>query len=109
MDRGEFFQKAFKLAVGKSIEWISDNPILNHLEELSVEKQRPPGAAPEVQFQELCTGCDQCMIACPINIIMIEDQEKRLPLIYPRKSPVSIAMDIPAYSLARSAALFIRQ
>lgn len=89
MKRAEFFGKAFKLLVGSGLTLMEDNPIVQGLEKLAddTKRERPPGAAGEGEFQDKCTGCDACMIACPVNVVMIEDMERRLPVIYPEKDP----------------------
>lgn len=99
MDRKDFFFTAFRLLLSKSSDTFLNNPVINALEKLadttplsdvnpSIRKQRPPGAAlTEVEFKAKCTGCDRCMAACPFNIVMIEDLDKRHPLIYPEKDP----------------------
>lgn len=48
MTRGDFFRRAF----GNSA------PVL-----------RPPWALPEEEFQDSCTTCDDCLKACPTNIL----------------------------------------
>lgn len=30
---------------------------------------RPPWALPEIRFQDVCTGCDDCIEACPTSIL----------------------------------------
>lgn len=95
MDRKDFFSQAFRLLAGKGLELIGDTPVIAALEKLGEDpapakklKQRPPGASPtEKEFQQKCTGCDACMIACPVNVVMIEDLERRFPLIYPDEAP----------------------
>lgn len=97
MDRKTFFKKAFTLAVGKGLTLLENTPVMKAIEKLEKEaedstsnrriKQRPPGTLPEREFLQTCTGCDACMIACPVNVIMIEDMESRLPLIYPLEAP----------------------
>lgn len=74
MNRQEFFKEALRLVLSKG-EPSKDQ-----------KKWRPPGAHPsENRFQQLCTGCDACMIACPINVILIDNLEKRDPFL-PNKS-----------------------
>jgi len=87
MDRKQFFSVAYKRLLKNCVDLVSDNKVLKALENLGVQKQRPPGAASEKEFQNLCTGCDACMIACPVNVIMIDDLQRRLPLIYPEEAP----------------------
>ncbi len=97
MNRKEFFSRLlFELL---------DNPISSALEELAETKERPPGALPEIQFKKNCTGCDRCMIACPVNVIMIEDQETRLPVIYPEKDPCIYCEDTPCIAACPTGAL----
>lgn len=73
-----------------------------------IVKQRPPGAAPEKEFHQLCTGCDGCMIACPVNVIMIEDMEKRYPVIYPDKNPCVKCYNYPCISSCPTEALHLK-
>lgn len=107
MDRKEFLSKAFKLCVGKSLTLLEDNPIVNALERSTAELKpgdRPPGALPEPAFKQSCTGCDACMIACPVNVIMIENQESRLPIIY-AESPCINCPDTPCITACKTGAL----
>ena len=93
MDRKTFFEKAITYAIGKGLDLVEDNPVIRKLEEFAEDpapqktRQRPPGAARETEFSSLCTGCDKCMAACPANIIMIEDLNSRLPIIFPEEGP----------------------
>lgn len=110
MDRKEFFGKAFTLAVGKGLEVLLDNPVIKSLEDLAQDpklRQRPPGAAPESDFLEKCTGCDACMIACPVNIIMIEDLNTRLPVIFPEEGPCIKCDGFPCIQACPTGALHI--
>ncbi len=97
MKRKEFFSRLL-------LE-VLDNPLSFALEELAETKERPPGALDETQFKKTCTGCDQCMIACPVNVIMIEDQETRLPVIYPEKDPCIHCEDTPCIDACPTGAL----
>src|SRR5580692_6917415 len=112
MDRKTFFEKAFKLVVGKGLSLIEDNALVRALEKTDEEKsaqevrrQRPPGAAAEETFTQLCTGCDACMIACPVNVIMIDDWKKRLPLIYPDEAPCIHCQGYPCIQSCPTGAL----
>ncbi len=70
------------------------------------KKERPPGAHPdENQFLSLCTGCDACMAACPVNVIMIEDLEKRDPLLFPDESPCIHCPGTPCITACPTGAL----
>lgn len=109
MNRKDFFENAFKMVIRKGLELLEDNPLVNALEDLSAEKEkweRPPGAGtPDKVFQSKCTGCDNCMIACPINVIMIADMEKRYPLIYPEKAPCIHCENYPCIQACPTGAL----
>ena len=114
MDRKDFFSHAFKLLVGRglnALEKVSDFTVLDKLVENENSKaspqlkQRPPGAVPEEEFLHLCTGCDACMIACPVNVIMIEDLEKRQPLIYPDIAPCVHCQGYPCITACPTGAL----
>ncbi|WP_041941572.1 4Fe-4S dicluster domain-containing protein [Waddlia chondrophila] len=86
MDRKQFFKELVcmtvdlfeRLPVGKVLSQTTDDRL----------KLRPPGAHPDEQeFLKRCTGCDACMVACPVHAIIIEDLERRDPLLYPKENP----------------------
>jgi ferredoxin len=90
MNRRQFFLEAYQRLLKK------------HL----LKKQRPPGASPtEKEFRTRCVGCDACMIACPVNIVMIEDLRTRLPLIYPEKGPCLHCTGYPCIAACPTGAL----
>lgn len=113
MDRKDFFSQALRLLVGKGLELCEGNPVIAALEKLAEDpvpskkrKQRLPGASPtENEFQQKCTGCDACMIACPVNVVMIEDLDKRLPLIYPDEAPCVHCSGYPCIQACPTGAL----
>lgn len=108
MDRFEFLKKASQLCLGKCFE-VLDNPIVQSLENLAgpaEHRQRPPGACPDDHsFLDLCTGCDACMQACPVNVITIESMEKRDPYILPEESPCIHCEDYPCIQSCPTGAL----
>lgn len=111
MNRKDFFEQALKSLLKKGLDLLETHPLINALENLAstpeqpVKKQRPPGASQEKHFQTLCTGCDACMIACPVNVIMIEDLSRRLPLLYPEKNPCINCPDYPCIRACPTGAL----
>ncbi|MCB1136266.1 MAG: 4Fe-4S dicluster domain-containing protein [Chlamydiia bacterium] len=108
MDRGEFFSKAFTLLVGKGAALVEDTGIVSVLEDLTTPKpsaHRPPGASSKTAFTAACTGCDACMIACPHNVVMVEDMEQRHPLIYPDTAPCLRCDSYPCIAACPTAAL----
>lgn len=108
MDRKEFFNQAWIKLAEKAVELISETSLGKALEEASRNKQRPPGAIPGHFFQEKCTGCDACMIACPVNVIMIEDLERRLPVIYPEEDPCLHCKGYPCIQACKTEALSLK-
>jgi ferredoxin-type protein NapG len=107
MDRKGFFSHLFKLAVDTGIQAIEATPIGRSLEKLADDrsKVRPPGAVEEALFLQRCTGCDACMKACPVNVIMIEDLERRDPIIYPEKDPCIRCPGFPCIASCPTGAL----
>ena len=110
MKRLDFLSKAFTLCVGKGLEALENNNIVSALESLVEENpaegkkwERPPGSTST--FTQLCTGCDACMVACPVNVIMIENLETRHPLIYPEEAPCIHCDGYPCISSCNTGAL----
>ena len=97
MDRKQFFKEAYNLAVGAGIELIEKTEIGKQLLKEPQKVERPPGAGKD--FLQKCTGCDLCMAACPVNVIMIEDLERRDPVIFPEKDP---CIKCPGYPCIRA-------
>ena len=114
MDRGEFFGKAFTLLMGKAAAIVEDAGVGDLCDRLAPEPKppahRPPGASSDdQQFRQNCTGCDACMIACPVDVIMVEDLTLRHPLIYPHSDPCIRCEDTPCIASCPTAALKIEQ
>jgi len=66
---------------------------------------RPPGAATEPQFTDLCAGCRACLVACPAQCIQMDagppegggpapSTEPRHPYIVPRQQACVICDDL---------------
>lgn len=109
MDRKGFFSHLLKLAVGTGIQVLEASPIGKSLEKFADEPQkkvRPPGAIQdESLFLQRCTGCDACMKACPVNVILIENLETRDPVIYPEKDPCIQCPGFPCIASCPTGAL----
>ncbi|MCL9774472.1 4Fe-4S dicluster domain-containing protein [Vibrio methylphosphonaticus] len=43
---------------------------------------RPPGAVDEFLFQQICSGCAECVSACPEQVISLNEQLAELTLDY---------------------------
>lgn len=74
---------------------------------------RPPGALEEAQFLESCTGCGECIEACPHESIRVfEDNHvsegfsrKGTPVIYPDEQPCYLCEDFPCIAVCEPEAL----
>ena len=74
---------------------------------------RPPGALEEAQFLESCTGCGDCIEACPHESIrVLEDHRvsdglppKKTPVIYPDEQPCYLCEDFPCIAACEPEAL----
>ena len=64
---------------------------------------RPPGAAEEAEFQQLCTHCDDCIVACPHGAIgRLTDGT---PAVDPNKAPCHLCDDMPCAAACTTGAL----
>ena len=67
---------------------------------------RPPGALPAEQFAETCSGCADCVVACPAQCIVIDaDVADGLPFIVPRESPCVVCTDLSCMKVCPTGAL----
>lgn len=64
MDRRDFFKHLGRKASEKAIEHVEQR-----VEQKAVHWIRPPYAIAELEFLLACTRCDQCIEACPHNVI----------------------------------------
>ncbi len=74
---------------------------------------RPPGALEEAQFLENCTGCGECIEACPHESLRVfEDHHdsdvlsrRKTPVIYPDEQPCYLCEDFPCIAACEPEAL----
>ena len=64
--------------------------------------RRPPGAVPEAQFLELCTGCGACVTACPESTLSTND---RYPEAHPEVHACVMCRDVPCAAACETGAL----
>ncbi len=71
---------------------------------------RPPGALfPDAAFLQACTGCGECVPACPMgSILMVEiDAGSRLPAIAPSSRPCYLCPDLLCIASCPTGALTV--
>jgi ferredoxin-type protein NapG len=64
---------------------------------------RPPGAVEEEMFLERCTGCADCLEACPHDAIQL--LKIGTPVIFPEESPCHLCEDLPCIGACETEAL----
>lgn len=65
---------------------------------------RPPGAVEEKMFLERCTGCADCVKACPHDAIQTLSSNDT-PVIFPEESPCQLCEDLPCIVACEADAL----
>jgi len=67
---------------------------------------RPPGALPAEVFADTCSGCGDCVTACPAQCIRIDaDVADGLPYIIARESPCVVCTDLSCMKVCPTGAL----
>lgn len=70
---------------------------------------RPPGALPETEFRAACTGCNDCVMACPKMAIRKAGAETGLghgtPIILPAEQACAWCNDFPCIAACTTGAL----
>ena len=74
---------------------------------------RPPGALEEALFLESCTGCGECVEACPHESIRVCEDDlvsgglsrRATPVIYPDEQPCYLCEDFPCIAACEPEAL----
>ncbi|HNI26618.1 MAG TPA: 4Fe-4S dicluster domain-containing protein [Leptospiraceae bacterium] len=132
MDRKEFFRQGF-LGLKKTLKQVdkikeeavslaSENLKKENEEEIlsrsepEITKSRPvrkglkfpPGAVPKEKFFSLCTGCGDCISACPHETILPvfdSKQNQNFPYVDPNFRPCHSCKDTPCISACETKAL----
>lgn len=71
---------------------------------------RPPGAAVEDRFLELCTRCDDCIKACPEWVVRkagpeFGKRQEGFPVILPAENPCLFCAGLPCIAACKTGAL----
>ncbi len=65
---------------------------------------RPPGALAEARFLESCTGCGECIEACPHGSLRVLEGHET-PVLYPDEKPCYLCDDFPCIAVCEPEAL----
>ncbi len=104
MDRIQFFKKLTACAIDLVEFPTRDSNTVKDSKNPSCV--RPPGAHPQENvFLSLCTGCDACMEACPVNAITIDNPERREPFLQQEENPCILCPGTPCISVCPTGAL----
>ncbi len=73
-------------------------------ERIRTDWLRPPGAPEEARFLERCTGCGDCVAACPHGSIGVL-KDNKTPIIFPDEKPCYLCGDFPCIAACEPEAL----
>ncbi|RMH36966.1 MAG: 4Fe-4S ferredoxin [Nitrospirae bacterium] len=65
---------------------------------------RPPGAVEESEFLFRCTRCDDCVEACPHEVIQNHPVDET-PILFPDQAPCQLCDDFPCIAACQTEAL----
>ncbi len=110
VSRKQFFRLGLAAIADKIAQW---SPIPLDLDDrpdpAATLPLRPPGAVPEPEFLQRCTGCEECVKACPHWAIgMMRDERGSVagtPVIDPRRTPCYWCRDFPCIAACPEGAL----
>lgn len=108
MDHGrrEFFKKTLS-SLGNTVREI----VKSKADTVPETKRfiRPPGAVDNKKFLSLCTGCDECVKACPHYSIRKLNKDFDIadgtPIVVPEKTPCYLCDDFPCIRACKEGAL----
>ncbi len=69
----------------------------------------PPGALqPDAAYFAACTGCEECVKACPyscISMTELGEPRRRVAVLYPEQTPCRVCADLPCIAACKDGAL----
>jgi MauM/NapG family ferredoxin protein len=112
VDRRGFFRAGFEemmRAVGEGLSHLH-NPVEESQACPEPTILRPPGAVTEAEFLELCTGCNDCIMACPKQAIRkagdeFGETQSGKPMIIAETNPCWLCKDLPCITACETGAL----